>query len=105
MEVDFSVVQRKVVSPDDFTELTKVGDRLRADLDDQPDRLDRRTADHQEESPPVSSMAATLPSTPIQRAGNDGAVAMAQTTPGFGAGMGLRGVRRVSCPPRRRRRR
>ncbi|WP_257980624.1 hypothetical protein [Streptomyces sp. CB02959] len=30
VEVYFSVVQRKVVSPNDFTDLTHVGDRLRA---------------------------------------------------------------------------
>ncbi|MEU8544221.1 hypothetical protein AB0C52_30245 [Streptomyces sp. NPDC048717] len=60
---------RKVVSPNDFTDLAHVRDRLRAfedrynataqpfqwrfttsDLDDLPARLDRHTADHQEES-------------------------------------------------------
>ncbi|MGW0501129.1 IS630 family transposase [Streptomyces sp. NPDC003007] len=69
VEVYFSVVQRKVVSPNDFTDLTQVGDRLRAfedrynataqpfqwkfitsDLDDLLARLDRHTADHQEGS-------------------------------------------------------
>ncbi|MEV0738749.1 hypothetical protein AB0I51_22995 [Streptomyces sp. NPDC050549] len=30
VEIYFSVVQRKVVSPDDFTDLAQVGDRLRA---------------------------------------------------------------------------
>jgi transposase len=69
VEIYFSVVQRKVVSPNDFTDLTQVGDRLRAfedrynataqpfqwkfttsDLDDLLARLDRHTADHQEES-------------------------------------------------------
>ncbi|MFB7665311.1 hypothetical protein ACFC1R_15360 [Kitasatospora sp. NPDC056138] len=65
----FSVVQRKVVSPNDFTNLTQDRDRLRdfedrysataqpfqwrfttSDLDDLLARLDRHTADHQEES-------------------------------------------------------
>jgi transposase len=69
VEIYFSVVQRKVVSPNDFPDLTQVGDRLRAfedrynataqpfqwkfttsDLDDLLARLDRHTADHQEES-------------------------------------------------------
>lgn len=69
VEIYFSVVQRKVVSPNDFPDLAQVGDRLRAfedrynataqpfqwkfttsDLDDLLTRLDRRTADHQEES-------------------------------------------------------
>jgi len=69
VEVYFSVVRRKVVSPDDFTGLTRVENRLRAfedrynataqplqwrfttsDLDDLLARLDRHTADHQEES-------------------------------------------------------
>jgi transposase len=69
VEIYFSVVQRKVVSPNDFTDLTQVGDRLRAfedrynataqpfqwkfttsDLDDLLARLDRHTADHPEES-------------------------------------------------------
>ncbi|MCX4870931.1 IS630 family transposase [Streptomyces sp. NBC_00257] len=69
VEIFFSVVQRKVVSPNDFTDLAQVGDRLRAfedrynataqpfqwkfttsDLDDLLARLDRHTADHQEES-------------------------------------------------------
>ncbi|MFI6724796.1 IS630 family transposase [Streptomyces sp. R-74717] len=69
VEIYFSVVQRKVVSPNDFPGLAQVGDRLRAfedrynataqpfqwkfttsDLDDLLTRLDRRTADHQEES-------------------------------------------------------
>ncbi|MGI5518626.1 hypothetical protein [Streptomyces sp. CA-106131] len=69
MEIYFSVVQRKVVSPSDFTDLTQVGDRLRgfedrynataqpfqrkfttSDLDDLLARLDRHTADHQEKS-------------------------------------------------------
>ena len=68
-EIYFSVVQRKVVSPNDFTDLTEVGDRLRAfedrynataqpfqwkfttsDLDDLLAKLDRHTADHQQES-------------------------------------------------------
>ncbi|MEU9117989.1 IS630 family transposase, partial [Streptomyces sp. NPDC048483] len=69
VEIFFSVVQRKVVSPNDSTDLTQVGDRLRAfedrynataqpfqwkfttsDLDDLLARLDRQTADHHEES-------------------------------------------------------
>ncbi|WJY54439.1 transposase [Streptomyces chengbuensis] len=69
VEIYFSVVQRKVVSPNDFTDLTEVGNRLRAfedrhnataqpfqwkfttsDLDDLLARLDRHTTDHQEES-------------------------------------------------------
>ncbi|MEU6967037.1 hypothetical protein AB0A71_04685 [Kitasatospora aureofaciens] len=69
VEIYFSVVQRKVVSPNDFTDLAQVGDRLRAfedrynataqpfqwrfttsDLDDLLARLDRHTADRQEES-------------------------------------------------------
>jgi transposase len=69
VEIYFSVVQRKVVSPNDFTDLAQVGDRLRAfedrynttaqpfqwkfttsDLDDLLARLDRHTADQQEES-------------------------------------------------------
>ncbi|MDH6114970.1 transposase [Kitasatospora sp. MAP12-15] len=69
VEIYFSVVQRKVVSPNDFTDLAQVGDRLRAfedrynataqpfqwkfttsDLDGLLARLDRHTADHQEES-------------------------------------------------------
>ncbi|WP_369387943.1 transposase [Streptomyces sp. CG1] len=69
IEIFFSIVQRKVVSPNDFTNLGEVRDRLRAfedrynataepfqwkfttsDLDDLLARLDRHTADHQEES-------------------------------------------------------
>ncbi len=69
VEIYFSVVQRKVVTPNDFTDLNEVTDRLRAfedrynataqpfqwrfttsDLDDLLARLDRHTADHQEES-------------------------------------------------------
>ncbi|MFD4975888.1 IS630 family transposase [Streptomyces sp. NPDC058424] len=69
VEIYFSVVQRKVVSPNDFTDLAQVGDRLRAfedrynataqpfqwrfttsDLDDLLARLDRHTTDHHEES-------------------------------------------------------
>jgi len=69
VEIYFSVVQRKVVSPNDFTDLTEVGDRLRAfedrynataqpfqwkfttsDLDDLLARLDRHSTDRQEES-------------------------------------------------------
>lgn len=69
VEIYFSVVQRKVVHPNDFTDLAQVRDRLRAfedrynataqpfqwkfttsDLDDLLARLDRHTADHQEES-------------------------------------------------------
>lgn len=69
VEIFFSVVQRKVVAPNDFTDLAQVGNRLRAfedrynataqpfqwkfthsDLDDLLARLDRHTADHPEES-------------------------------------------------------
>ncbi|MFI0711466.1 IS630 family transposase [Streptomyces inhibens] len=69
VEIYFSVVQRKGVAPNDFTDLAQVGDRLRAfedrynataqpfqwkfttsDLDDLRARLDRHTADHPEES-------------------------------------------------------
>ncbi|WP_328890502.1 IS630 family transposase [Streptomyces sp. NBC_00316] len=70
IEIFFSIVQRKVVSPNDFTDLTQVRDRLRAfedrynataqpfqwrfttsDLDELLARLDRHTpADRQEES-------------------------------------------------------
>jgi transposase len=70
VEIYFSVVQRKVVQPNDFTDLDQVGDRLRAfedrynataqpfqwkfttsDLDDLLARLDRHTlTDRQEES-------------------------------------------------------
>lgn len=69
MEIYCSLVQRKVVSPDDFTDLAQVADWLRAfedrynataqpfqwkfttsDLDDPLDRLDRHTADHHAES-------------------------------------------------------
>ncbi|MGF7233789.1 MAG: IS630 family transposase [Frankia sp.] len=69
VEVFFSVVQRKVVSPNDFTDLTQVTDRLRAfedrynataqpfqwrftttDLDDLLARLDRHTPDRHEQS-------------------------------------------------------
>jgi hypothetical protein len=69
VEICFSVVQRKVVSPNDFTDLAQVADRLGAfedrhnataqpfqwkcttsDLDDLPARLDRHTTDHHEES-------------------------------------------------------
>lgn len=69
VEVFFSVVQRKVVSPNDFTDLTQVTDRLRAfedrynataapfqwrftttDLDDLLARLDRHAPDRQEQS-------------------------------------------------------
>ncbi|MFF3468667.1 transposase [Streptomyces sp. NPDC002619] len=65
VEIYFSVVQRKVVSPNDFTDLTEVRDRLRAfddrynataqpfqwkfttsDLDDLLARLDRHTTNH-----------------------------------------------------------
>ncbi|MDW4909997.1 IS630 family transposase [Streptomyces sp. ADMS] len=69
VEIFFSVVQRKVVAPNDFTNLDQVRDRLRAfedrynataqpfqrkfttyDLDDLLARLDRHTLDRQEES-------------------------------------------------------
>jgi transposase len=68
VEIYFSVVQRKVVQPTDFTDLGQGRDRLRAledrynatakpfqwkfttsDLDDLLTRLDRHTADHPEE--------------------------------------------------------
>ncbi|WP_437064506.1 transposase [Streptomyces sp. enrichment culture] len=69
IEIFFSIVQRTAISPNDFTDLTQVRNRLRAfedrynataqplqwrlttsDLDDLPARLDRHTTDHQEES-------------------------------------------------------
>ncbi|MFF8786348.1 hypothetical protein [Streptomyces sp. NPDC015125] len=69
VESYLSAVQRKALSPNDFTDLTEVRDRLRAledrynataqpfqwrfttsDLDDLLARLDRHTADHHEES-------------------------------------------------------
>ncbi|GGV19504.1 hypothetical protein GCM10010275_71530 [Streptomyces litmocidini] len=69
VEISFSVVQYKVVSPNGFPDLTQVGDRLRAfedrynataqpfpwkfttsDLNDLLARLDRPTTDHQEQS-------------------------------------------------------
>lgn len=69
VEIYFSVVQRKVVSPNDFTDLAQVADRLGAfedrynataqpfqwkvtthDLDDLLARGDRHTTDHHEES-------------------------------------------------------
>ena len=69
IEIFFSIVQRKVVSPNDFTDLAEIRDRLRAfedrynataqpfqwkfttsDLDDLLARLDRHTADHQAEA-------------------------------------------------------
>jgi transposase len=69
IEIFFSVVQRKVVAPNDFTDLDQIRDRLRAfedrynataqpfqwkftttDLDDLLARLDRHTLDQQEES-------------------------------------------------------
>ncbi|MEU8840348.1 hypothetical protein AB0D97_14615 [Streptomyces roseus] len=70
IEIFFSIVQRKVVRPNDFTDLTQLRSRLRAfedrynataqpfqwkfttsDLDDLPARLDRHTpADRLEES-------------------------------------------------------
>ncbi len=69
IEIYFSIVQRKVVQPNDFTDLAEVRDRLRAfedrynataqpfqwkfttsDLDDLLARLDRHTPDRQEES-------------------------------------------------------
>ncbi|WP_251066230.1 hypothetical protein [Streptomyces sp. ISL-36] len=75
VEIFFSVVQRKVVTPNDFIDLTQARDRLRAfedrynataqpfhwklttsDLDDLLARLDRHTADRPEESssPPAA---------------------------------------------------
>jgi hypothetical protein len=69
VEIYFSAVQRKVVPPNDFTDLAQVGNRLRAfrdrynataqpfqwkftpsELDDLLARLDPHTAGHQEES-------------------------------------------------------
>ncbi|MFD3493576.1 hypothetical protein ACFWWB_23915 [Streptomyces sp. NPDC058690] len=69
VEIHFSAVERKALSPNDFPDLTEVRDRLRAfedgynataqplqwrfttsDLDDLLARLDRHTADHHEES-------------------------------------------------------
>ncbi|MGW8800727.1 IS630 family transposase [Streptomyces sp. NPDC055775] len=69
IEIFFSVVQRKVVAPNDFTDLGQIRDQLRAfedrynatarpfqwkfttsDLDDLLTRLDRHTLDLQEES-------------------------------------------------------
>jgi hypothetical protein len=69
IEIFFSIVQRKVVSPNDFTDLTQVRDRLRAfedrynataqpfqwkfttsDLDDLLARLDRHTIDRHQQS-------------------------------------------------------
>lgn len=69
VEIYFSVVQRKVVTPSDFTDLQQVTDRLRgfedrynataqpfqwkfttSDLDDLLARLDRHTTDRQEKS-------------------------------------------------------
>ena len=69
VEIYFSAVQRKAVSPHDFTDLAEIRDRLQAfedrynataqpfqwkfttsDLDDLLSRLDRHTADHHEES-------------------------------------------------------
>jgi hypothetical protein len=69
IEIFFSIVQRKVVSPNDFTNLNEIEDRLRAfedrynataqpfqwkfttsDLHDLLARLDRHTPDHQTES-------------------------------------------------------
>ncbi|MCH0543432.1 IS630 family transposase [Streptomyces sp. MUM 203J] len=74
VEIFFSVVQRKVVAPNDFTNLDQVQDRLRAFedrynataqpfqwkfttsvLDDLLARLDRHTADHPEESSAASA--------------------------------------------------
>ncbi|MFJ7496365.1 IS630 family transposase [Streptomyces sp. NPDC097727] len=74
VEIYFSVVQRKVVSPNDFTDLAQVGDRLRAfedrhnataqpfrwkfttsDLDDLLARLDQHTAGRREESSAAST--------------------------------------------------
>ncbi|MFB7215391.1 hypothetical protein [Streptomyces sp. NPDC056255] len=69
IEIFFSIVQRKVLSPDDFTDLSEVRDRIRAfedrynataqpfqwrfttsDLDELLARLDRHTLGRQEES-------------------------------------------------------
>ena len=69
MPVFFSVVQHKVVTPSDFTDLSEVAERLRSfdarynataqpfqwkfttsDLDNLPAGLDRHTADRHDES-------------------------------------------------------
>ncbi|MFD6421313.1 hypothetical protein [Streptomyces sp. NPDC060198] len=74
VEIYYSAVQRKVVSPNGFADLTEVRDRLRefedrynataqplrwrfttSDLDGLLARLDRRTADHYEESSVAST--------------------------------------------------
>ncbi|MFF4689935.1 hypothetical protein [Streptomyces sp. NPDC001307] len=68
VEIHFSAVQRKALSPNDFTDLTEVRDQFRSfedrynataqpfqwrfttsDLDDLLARLDQHTADHHEE--------------------------------------------------------
>ncbi|WP_442806968.1 IS630 family transposase [Streptomyces sp. NBC_01318] len=69
IEIFFSLIQRKVVSPNDFTDLMQIRERLQSfedrynataqpfqwkfttsDLDDLPARLNRQTLDRQEES-------------------------------------------------------
>ncbi|MDQ0713233.1 hypothetical protein QFZ55_002685 [Streptomyces luteogriseus] len=74
IEIFFSIVQRKVVAPNDFTHLDQIRDQLRAfedrynaaaqpfqwkfatsDLDDLLARLDRHTLDRQEESSAASA--------------------------------------------------
>lgn len=76
IEIVFSIVQRKVVSPNDFTDLNQVRDRIRAfedrynataqpfqwkfttcDLDDLLARLDRHTPTRRQEESPISLAA------------------------------------------------
>ena len=76
IEIYFSVIQRKVVAPNDFTDLDQVRNRLRAfedrynataqpfqwkftttDLDDLLARLDRREQEEHSRRPPKSSLA------------------------------------------------
>ncbi|WP_338896918.1 hypothetical protein WBG99_15780 [Streptomyces sp. TG1A-60] len=78
IEIFFSIVQRKVVSPNDFTDLSEVRDRLRAfedrynataqpfqwrfttsDLDELLVRLDRHAIRRQEESSARSAASST----------------------------------------------
>ncbi|MET9661862.1 hypothetical protein [Streptomyces sp. NPDC006510] len=75
IEILFSIVQRKVVQPNDFTDLTRVRDRLRAfedrynataqsfqwkftttDPDDLLARLDRHTPADRQEEPSASPL-------------------------------------------------
>ncbi|MFD7612445.1 hypothetical protein [Streptomyces sp. NPDC059828] len=50
VEIYFSAVQRKALSPNGFTDLTEVRDRLRAFEDRYHAGPGRHTADHHEES-------------------------------------------------------